>query len=167
MRLWPELALSWQSWTSLSAQLHQHAWAANAPEKQNKSASTELLLPPPLGGSSEPAFSVTVRGRYPLRDFWEEELFPKVPGRCRTLITLGFCCLSALPVLEQGEERQGCYMFWQLSLFSLGIALASCISYLMCVLFPHMEYSWGGRFISRKAFPLPKHGSGTGEGEGR
>lgn len=30
-----------------------------------------------------------------------------------------------------------------------------------------MEYSWGRRFISRKAFPLPERGSGKGEGERR
>lgn len=152
---------SWQSWTSLPAQPQQHVWAANMREKQNNS--TKVLLPPSLGGFSKPAFSVTVWGRYPLREFWEEELFPKSPRG----ITLGFCYLSVLPVQERGEEQAGLLMFWQLSLFSLGTALASYISYLMCILFPHMEYSWGRRFISRKAFPLPEHGSGKGEGEGR
>lgn len=130
--------LSWQSWTSLPAQLQQHAWATNAPEKQNKSASAKPLLPPSLGGSSEPAFGVTVWGRYSLRDLWEEELFPKVPKGCRSLITLSFCCLSALPVLEQGEEQAG--LFHVLAIVSLLSGHGPCLLHLLshvCFISPH------------------------------
>lgn len=121
--------LSWWSWTSLLAQLQQHAWAADMPEKQNKSASAKFFLPS-LDGCSEPAFSVTVRGRYPLRDCWEEELIPKAPEGSRSLIALGFCCLSAGPVLEQGEEQAGLFHVLAIvsSLWAWPLPLASLIS---------------------------------------
>lgn len=110
-RLWPERVLSWQHWASILTHLQQCAWAANAPEKQNKSASTEPLLPPAptLGGSSEAASNVTAWGRYPLRDFWEE-LLPKVPKGCRRLIApvSAICqhCLGWSGV----RSRQSCSM---------------------------------------------------------
>lgn len=108
-RLWPDWVLSWQHWTSALARLQQCAWAAIAPEKQNK-ISFHWAHPFSCsysGRLSEAASSVTAWGRYPLRDFWEE-LFPKVPKGCRRLIApVSAICQHCLG-WSRVRSRQGC-----------------------------------------------------------